>query len=459
MHDFTNISELEKKYSSPNDQENFVSLLDRTKLWSYFHRFAAVLAGRVGGALSIFLVNLLLARSLGAPALGTYAIYVSLVAILSICLSLGFNSTASIFAAEYKTTGHNGLLKGYINTALKYVANSTLLLSSALLVVWLFLPDILPPNFLLFAFLVILTAIGASLLNLCSAVQVGLGRQVAGMLPETLLRPVLVGAVVFITIDSLHNIYWVMALSAAATWIALFSAYLACAKQLTENKSTSAQYDLKRWKKASRPWLATSLLWDYMIDLVLLITSLMAGAVEIAILHVCFRYRMLAGFGMRTIYLLLMPEITSSNVMGETGRLRRKIAQTNSASLFYSLAMIMFFTVFGEWLLTLFSLEFANAVPVLIIISLTMVIRAVFGPASLVLAVNNLNLATAAISLLGLLATIVMIVLFIGQFGLLAVAVAYSLSNLMVSVMLWIHAKNKTGIDSSIFALAKPAIA
>ncbi len=427
-------------------------MLNPAILWNYFHRFLGVMAGRVGGALAIFGVNILIARNLGAEALGTYAIFVALVAILALCLSIGFNSTASVFAAEYKTSGKKSLLKGYIQTSLKYTFFSSAFLLIALLATWVFAPQMLTDKNLIFAFLVIITALGAAILNLNSAISVGLGRQVTGLLPETLIRPLLIGMALFLIINRLSDVYWVMALSAVATWLALVMAYFSVAKRISGYNKISPQYDLNRWKKASRPWLATSLLWDYMIDLVLITTSLMAGAVEIAILHVSFRYRVLAGFGMRTIYLLLMPEISKSSIDGDKQKLHQKIAQANWASLIYSLATILLFAVFGNWLLALFSSEFTIGLPVMIIISLTMLIRAIFGPAALVLAVNNLHLATALISLLGLFVTMAIIIVFFAQFSLLAVAVAYSASNLMVSIMLWRHAKNKTGIDCSIFA-------
>ncbi len=427
-------------------------MLNPAILWNYFHRFLGVMAGRVGGALAIFGVNILIARNLGAEALGTYAIFVALVAILALCLSIGFNSTASVFTAEYKATGNKSLLKGYIQTSLKYTFFSNAFLLIALLATWVFAPQMLTDKNLIFAFLVIITALGAAILNLNSAISVGLGRQVTGLLPETLIRPLLIGMALFLIINRLSDVYWVMALSAVATWLALVMAYFSVAKRISGYNKISPQYDLNRWKKASRPWLATSLLWDYMIDLVLILTSLMAGAVEIAILHVSFRYRVLAGFGMRTIYLLLMPEISKSSIDGDKQKLHQKIAQANWASLIYSLATILLFAVFGNWLLALFSSEFTIGLPVMIIISLTMLIRAIFGPAALVLAVNNLHLATALISLLGLFVTMAIIIVFFAQFSLLAVAVAYSASNLMVSIMLWRHAKNKTGIDCSIFA-------
>ncbi len=420
----------------------------------YLRRFVSIFAGRMLGALLVFAINLLIARNMGPKALGTYAIFVALVAILTICLSLGFNSIASVFAAEYKSRNHEGFLKGYIRTALEYIFMTAGLLLVILLVSWGFSPRFLPRAEPLFGILVIITALGTAILNRNSTINVGLGRQVAGLLPETLFRPLLISLALLLLIDGLPNIYWVMALSAIATWACVLFVFFYSWQHFRAFSHVEARYEKKRWKNAAWPWLATSLLWDYMIDLILILTSILAGAIEIAILHVSFRYRVLAGFGMRTIYLLMLPEIAASGATGDKKQMLKKIARANHASLAYSLAVFLAFAIFGEWLLALFSSQFTTGLPVLLIISLTMLIRAVFGPASLVLAVNNLHLATAAISLFGLLLATMIIILFHGQFGLLAVATAYSLSNFMVSLLLWIYARNKTGINCSIFPLA-----
>ncbi len=424
-------------------------------LWKYLQRFIILLTGRLGGAIAAFSANILIARNLGVEALGMYAVFVSLVSILTICLPIGFNSVATFFTAEYTAKDKPALLKGYILVAIKYLFITASFLFITLLIARYFTPHLLDYNNFLFAIIVLATAVATSLLNLNSVIMIGLKRQVAGLLPETLVRPILILLVVLslMAFNTLSNVYNVMVVSALVSWVAVALAFFGNAKIKFDFLKTKPENELPRWKKASYPWLATSLLWDNAIDLILLIVTMLSGTVEIAILHICFRYRVLAGFGMRTIYTLLMPEITGHMVTKDMAAVNKKITLANLASLVYSIVALAIFAVIGSWLLGLFSEKISDVgVPILIIVSLTMLIRAIFGPATLLLAIHNLHIATAVISLIGFLFAIAVILLFFEEYGLLTVAIAYSLSNLVVSVSLWLYAKKKTGIDSSIFA-------
>ncbi len=422
--------------------------------WNYLYRFLLLLTGRLGGGLAIFLVNILIARNLGVDALGTFAIFVSMVAILTVCLPIGFNSVASFFATEYRVTERSGLLKGFIAAALKYILVSAGCLMVMLTIGYYFPLQTLPRDNLLFALLVVITAIGTSLLNLNSAILIGLNRQVTGSLPETLFRPllVLIGVSTIFAANTSSDVYSVMIISAIASWTAVIIVIARALELKNIFQNNEVENDHPRWKKASYPWLATSLLWDYMIDLVLLLTSILSNVAEIAVLHICFRYRVLAGFGMRTIYMLLMPEITEHTIRKNFNEMNEKITQANMASLVYSIGVITVFIFLGNWLLGLFSENITYGQPVLIIVSFTMIIRALFGPATLILAVHNLHIATAVISSIGLLLAAGIILLFFAEYQLLAVAVAYTFANFFISATIWQYGKKQTGIDSSIFA-------
>lgn len=59
---------------------------------------------------------------------------------------------------------------------------------------------------------------------------------------------------------------------------------------------------LSRWRHAAYPWLLTIFASDLFIEFHILLTGYMAAASEVAVLHVAFRFRVLAAFGMRSIY-------------------------------------------------------------------------------------------------------------------------------------------------------------
>ncbi len=417
-------------------------------------RFGVLFSARIAGAASLFAANLLIVRYLGIEALATFAVFVSLVSILAVIISSGFTAVAPVFVAEYSKRGQPELLKGFLNAALNQGGVIAGLLGVLLIITgWLVgkLPFV---NNLEMAIGVLLTAVATAFLGFNGGVLVGMKKQVAALLPETFLRPVVFMALsgLFLAgglITSIDEVLWLLAFS---VWLT-FGFVLVRDRNLRKNFSDiSSRKERPRWRKATLPWMGVTLVWDFMIDLVLLLTSIFAGSVEIAILHICFRYRVLAGFGMRVIHTLLMPEITEHVVDKDYSGVGRKLFQVNIASLVYALSVMGCFALFGSWLLGLFSPEAVAAVPILLTVSATMVIRAIFGPAPLVLATHNFHMITLSVSLVCVVFAMVLIAALVPQIGVMAAAIGYTIANFFISVTLWYFTKKKTGIDCSIFA-------
>lgn len=416
--------------------------------------FGTLFSARIAGAVALFGVNLLIVRYLGLESLAAYAVFVSLVSILTVVISGGYTAIAPVFVAEYSKRKRPDLIKGFVRRAVKQGSLVLgVLCSISSLLVWLNfeLPFVSDPAAVAAA---IAAGGAAALLGFSSALLVGMKRQVAGQVPETFLRPT-----VFATLTGISLAAGYISQSLSIMWFYAVSAWLVFGYVWWRNRSTRQEYseidethETKRWRRAAPSWMGISLLWDFMIDLMLLVTSILAGSIEIAILHVCFRYRVLAGFGMRTIHTLMMPEITEQTVVGKKKSVRRKLMQVNVASLAYSCLVMLGFTVLGPMLLELFSIQSAHALPVLLIVSATMLIRSIFGPAPLLLAIHNRHGTILAVSLITTILAFAFVFLTFSKFGILASAIGYTGANLLASMMLWYLAKIRTGFDCSIFA-------
>ena len=419
-----------------------------------FNRFGLLFSARMAGAASLFAVNLLIARFLGLDALATYAICVSLISVLAIVVSTGFPAIAPVLVAEYSKKKQPELIKGFQKTALKRGGLLFAALLLCLLPIWLFKVHTVYFGSVSMVLTVMLGAAVTAILSFNGAVLVGMKKQILGLLPETFIRPVVflllaLGSLATGIVSSIDQVLWLLTASICLTLVYVF---IRDRKLRQKFSNLEPKTDTKRWKQASLPWMGISLLWDFMIDLVLLLTSLLAGSIEIAILHICFRYRVLAGFGMRTIHTLLMPEITEHAVSNDERSVKRKLRQLNSLSLIYSLGSIAGFLFLGDWLLGIFSIEADIALPVLLTISTTMVIRAIFGPSPLILAIHGFHLATLWVSFSAVLGATAFVIATFADLGIMAAAVGYTGANLAISVVLWYVAKRKTGIDCSILA-------
>lgn len=418
-------------------------------------RFSTLVGGRVVGAAAMFLINLIVARHFGAEAYGVFALFVAAVSILGICLPAGYNAVATLFAAEYAATGRMGHLNGFVRAALitvVVVSICTVLLGAAYLFGF---HNGNRNDALLVYSLVGLGGLAFAGLNLSGSLMVGLKHQIAGMMPETFLRPMLllVGVFALTRLTPDVQIAAILILHAAVTWFSLGVAGILSWGPLRSASRTKPEYETVRWRKAAFPWMAITLSWDFLIDVLILTAGLVAGSAEIALLHVCFRFRVLAGYAMRCIYMLLIPDITAAKATGRMAEMRARIGQANLLSVVFAAGVMVIFAITGPYLLGLFGEEMVAGMPMLLAVSSTLLIRAIFGPAPAVLAIHDLHNASAAIMIAGLAVAVVLALGLYPFLGILGVAVAYPIANLGVSIALWRYAEIKTGIDVSIFSV------
>ncbi len=422
-----------------------------------FIHFGLLVGARVLGAASLFAANLLIVHYLGFEALSTYAIFVSLMSVTAVLISAGFTPVAPIFIAEYAKLDQPELRKGFTNNAYRQGAILLFVLSFGLIAAYFSGALVHFEGNLLLGFAALSGAAATAVLGFNSAVLVGMKQQVSGLVPETLFRPLsfLILATLFLASGVAVSIEQILWLLVASIWIALGFFFFWNRKHLRGFSELDGKSDRSRWRNAALPWMGITLLSDFLIDIILLCISIMAGSIEIAILHVCFRYRVLAGFGMRTIHMLMMPEITEESVAGNRAGLQKKLRQVNLASLAYSTVVMLVFAVLGRFLLGIFSTQATGSVAVLLVVSATMIIRAVFGPAALILAIHNFHGMTLKISVLSVIIAISFILIGYGSIGIMAAAIGYTMANLILSACLWAYAKHKTGIDCSMFSIAQ----
>lgn len=420
---------------------------------SVLARFSTLFGGRIGGAVAMFLINLIIARHFGAEALGIFAVFVAAVGIVCVCLPVGFNGVATLFAAEYASTDRRGALNGYIRTAARYGGSMALAMAGLGAVLVFAVPDRLPPNGAAFVTLVWLTAVAIAAMGMLGALLVGLKKQVAGMLPETFLRPGLLLACVVLAVvfGWTDGIDLVLLFYAGTAWVALAVAGVLAFGVLRETLDTPPVYQTVRWRKAAYPWMAISLSWDFLVDVLILLAGLLAGSAEVALLHVCFRFRILVGYAMRSIIMLWIPDIAAAKAQNDLEAMTRRLAEANVLSVAFSIAVLGGFALLGPLLLGLFGEELAHGVPVLLAASTTLFLRAVFGPAPSILALYDLHNRTAALMIGGLVLALVLAATLYPVFGVLGIAIAYSASNGVVSFLLWRYTKAQTGIDCSVF--------
>ena len=421
----------------------------------FLTRFSVMTLGRLIGASAVFLSSLLIARQMGAEALGEFSIILAVVAILSVIISGGFPAIAMIFTAEYSAIGRDDLLKGFVQSGRKQVffgAALCLLLALG----YLSFASPFAGVGLWTTGLIILIAIAHAITVFHGAILVGLQRQVEGLLPDTLIKPlaflilVTVAAVFSFPLDASGLlVLFVLGVALACT-----VAYFQVQRSSLMRGDLVVKDDLKRWRHAAYPWIVTSLVWDLFIELHIILAGVLASAVEVAVLHVAFRFRVLAGFGMRSLYLLYLPNIVSLNAQKNNKEILVQLKKVNSLAFAYVCMVILLFMLTGSFLMGLFGTGFEQGWVLLLVVSSTLFARAVFGPAPIILAMQGHQKVSAVVMVFCLGLSLGGSLLLYPVTGILGIALSYGLANFIGSVTLWILTRNLTGINCALFAKA-----
>ncbi len=417
-------------------------------------RFSLLTGGRLAGAAATLVASLLIARQMGADTLGELSAILAIISVLSVFLSAGFPAVATIFTVEYTTDPHQGRLKGFIQAGWKH-AFFGLAISVILAALFFAMPDLPVSTPVLGGVLSIITAFLLAVTVFNGAVLVGLEKQVAGLLSDTLLKPMvflllIVAAIVAgIGLDASR----LLALFAISAAVACLLSYVFIRKTGFIAEDVVEEKESRRWRAASYPWIITSLVWDLFIELHIILTSFLAAPAQVAILHIAFRFRVLAGFGMRSLYALFLPRIIALNVQKKARELNSHLQLANLLAFIYACGVMVFFALFGPLLMGLFGQEFKQGWLLLLIVSSTIPVRAIFGPAPAILSMTGHQRPSVIVMLASLGFSLVASITMYPLWGIHGIATSYAVANFFGSLLLWLWAKNLTGIDSSLFSL------
>ena len=223
-------------------------------------------------------------------------------------------------------------------------------------------------------------------------------------------------------------------------------------RALMRTRKAAPRIEADRWRRMAPSWMTIALVWDYSVELFLLAAAWIAAPAQVALLHICFRYRVLAGFGMRSIYAVCQPKIYTAVTRKDDAATHSLIGMTNGLSLGYAVAAFAGLWLLGEPLLALFGTEYADGLGVLLMVAASFVVRAVFGPAMAVLGIHGAHGAIARVLAASLVIGFGVAVTGYATFGLMAIAGGYTLANAIAAAALWWIARAKTGIDCAVWA-------
>lgn len=420
---------------------------------------AIVFGVRLAGAGAVFLIQAAMARVWGSTVLGQYLLAIAAANLLAICLPLGFQTVGNFFAADYAARGQGQSLRRFLLHAYGHI----LLPGIAVLIGtgWL-LPFLGEAGMQLreIWWQVSILAIGTAVIYVNGGVLVGLKRPLAGFFADTIFRPLLLAMgfaiLLFMTGGSpaLASLMWFMALGYLLVAGVHFTITLTTASRLPLEEPAETKA-LARWWHFAVPWTVITLASDFFFDVDLLLLSTMLDHEQIAVFGVCARIFVLAAFGVTAVYAISLPGMMEDHVNQDLRGMEQKIATANLAAVGMSLGLLAAVALFGPLVLSLFGEGFGAGQMPLIILSLGLLGRSLFGPASLVMSARNHPYASLPAIGGGLVVLAIGNFILVPVFGLTGAAVAALLALVAGAAGLWLTALRLTGMDVSILPALK----
>ncbi|MEQ1900803.1 MAG: polysaccharide biosynthesis C-terminal domain-containing protein [Devosia sp.] len=415
-----------------------------------------IFAARIFGAGMIFLAQAGIARLWGANALGEYLLILAAVNLIAVAMPLGFETIGSYFAAEYRAKGEGQMLRGFITRAYSHVVLSTV----ALAVIGYPLVGLLgvPGKVLQEHWTpAVIMAFASAMVLVNGALLVGLKRPFAGFFPDTIFRPLVVLAALgvgYFAISAeaaLSQLIWILALGYLAISLVHFALVIGAIRPIASIERARPK-EASRWWRFAMPWVVIALATDYFFDLDLLLLSGHLSHQDLAIFGVCTRVFSLVSFGVASVYAVTLPDMFESEALKDRAGFHRKVGDANLVASVLAVVLFVLMLIVAPFAFMLFGPAFQAGVAPLAVLCLALVVRSVFGPASLMLSIHDRPLASLPAIGLGLGMLIVGNLLLVPPLGLMGAASAALLSITVWSAAQWYTALKIAGVDVSIRA-------
>ncbi|MDP1729902.1 MAG: polysaccharide biosynthesis C-terminal domain-containing protein [Devosia sp.] len=413
-----------------------------------------IFAGRLFGAGLVFLAQAAIARLWGAEILGEYLLVIAAVNIIAVAMPLGFETIGTYFAAEYRAKGEGRLLRGFMLRAYGHVVLVSLLLFLGGRQLFLFLGE---PGRVLEAHWapVCVMAFANALVLVNGALMVGLKRPYAGFFAESLFRPVLVisavpiAAMALTPASAFDELIWIIALGLVVIATIHFAYVIAVVRTIPAELPPRPK-EARRWWRFALPWVIVALATDFFFDLDVLLLSGLLSRGDLAIFGVCSRIFGLVSFGVVAVYAVNLPDMFESEAVSDRAGFHRKVGDANLVASILAAVLFCGVAAGAPLALMLFGPDFAAGAMPLTVLSLAMLVRALLGPAALVLSIHDRPYATLPAIGLGMGTLVVANLALVPRFGLMGAAIAAVLAQTVWSVALWFTALKTAKVDVSI---------
>ncbi len=418
---------------------------------------ALAFAVRVASAGIGFVSQILLARWLGQHDYGIYAFVWVFILVAGALTPLGFSTTAQRFIPEYRASGRLDLARGFAAGSRIFV----LLLSGGLallgaLAVTLLAPR-LPPDYVLPLYVGLSCLPAFALMD----VQDGISRNFnwigIGLGLPYLIRPamilVIVGAAM--AIYGRAGAFDAILATAIAVWTTGFVQMLFLARRLPSRIERGRRsYAWRSWLATSAPIFLVDGFYVLLTNADIMILSAMADPASVGVYYAAVKVLALVSFVPFAVTAATSHKYAEYYAGGQREELERFVSDSVAWTFWPAFGATALILIVGKPLLWLFGTGFAGAYPVLFVLAIGLLARASVGPADRVLNMMGQQNACALVHGVSLVVNIALNVILIPKMGFYGAATATTSAMVFESVLLYLVARRRLGLNVFILRLA-----
>jgi O-antigen/teichoic acid export membrane protein len=430
-----------------------------SSLWKLVTVSAVLVAARLAGAALNFVIQVMLARWLGAEELGIFVLATSLGSVLAICCGVGFSAITPRFVSQYQVNNQPELLLGFIHASRRALAMTSLVLAGGTIVAVLLIPGLVRPELALPLAIGAATAAPIGALRLTGALANVWRRHFLAFLPDLLLRPVLLIVAVFVMAATMTRVSasWVLwaNLGVVVAAVVLQSGFL-WREEIVPRGTRPLGTHARLWRRAGWPLVVTILLSNLLIETDVLLLGPLLAAEDVAVFNMCFRLTAFVGFGVYAIYQIVAPDLSDAFARRDRASAQLAISRVNVVCVGAGVLGLACVGIFGHRVLAMIGPEFARGWLSLILLAVVQLVTAAFGPTAQLLTVGNQQDRCVLALSCGLVVLAGLNVILVPRFGLEGASLAVVLATAFWSTWLWVAARQHVGFDASILASLLP---
>lgn len=407
---------------------------------------------RILGAATVYFSQVVIARWLGAEALGTYTFAFSTLVLLTIVTSLGFPAAAIRFIGSGIATEQGGKVKGFLRMGLGITVLGSVL--AALLLYLLMISGWIPALYRWPLVIAMLSTPFYALLALQKQTALAFSWVDLGIIPVDVIRPVLFLLMLVLAWGSgqhfdINDVLLLQFVAIASVALVVF--WIVSKRVGGYVSNATAQYEPAMWVSAASPLVLIVIYTNSFSELNMIIAASFLDAKELAIFNASFRTAFLIGFVVTAVDAITVPKASRLYAVNDLDACQRVISQATKIKSIGAISAILMLALFGQPLLSIFGADFKEGYASMLILALAMFFISSVGAVTEILTIAGYQKYLLLVYSVSSVLMVLLHAIFAPRFGHLGAAISVLCVVVFYSVWLRKQVIRKTGINPSFF--------